>query len=438
MTIAPDARLVRIAAVLVLGSVATVVAPGLSLAWIVAVAFVVAATLWEAWQILVRPPLIAERVLPERGALGIDATVTLRLRSDASTTTRVTVIDECPPDLTPTEPTFHDVVLPPRSVREWTYRIRPTLRGNRPYGPLLTLEAGPLGLLRRRSTHGAGAVLPVFPHGALAATRHTLHIARRIAEVGLRPDRRRGSSLELESLRDYVPGDDPRHLDWAASLRRGRLVTRHHQRERDQTLLVGVDTSRLMAARVGVATKLDLAVDAALALVVAGLVGGDRVGAFAFDRRVHGWTAPRATRRHLAPILGVLGLVQPADTEVGYEAVAREVRRRQSRRAMVVLFTDLVDAGDDLLLEPLRVLGRHHRVVVVAIRDPFFEALDPRTPLGASLDPYERIAVDFLRRGRDAAIGRARRAGVDTLDLAPTNLTAPVLDRYLSLRSAPL
>jgi len=84
------------------------------------------------------------------------------------------------------------------------------------------------------------------------------------------------------------------------------------------------------------------------------------------------------------------------------------------------------------------VLGRHHRVVVVAIRDPFFEALDPRTPLGASLDPYERIAVDFLRRGRDAAIGRARRAGVDTLDLAPTNLTAPVLDRYLSLRSAPL
>lgn len=438
MTVGPDARLVRLAMVLAVASVAVAVVPPLAAAWLVGMALLVVATAWDAWLLARRPPVVARRILPERAAVGTPAAVALRIAGGSAEPIVLTVIDECPADLVEPEPTFPDVRLAGGGEVDLGYEIVPARRGDRPFGSILTFERGPLGLLRRRTVHAAADVLAVFPRGAVVAGRDTLAIARRVAETGRRPDRRRGSGLEFESLRDYVPGDDPRRLDWAASLRRGRLVTRLQQQERSQTLLVGVDASRLMGARVGVRTKLDHAVDAALALAVTALAGGDRVGAFAFDRMVRGWAPPRPHRRNLAPIVDVLGRVEAAPVEASYWDVARTIRIRQPRRALVVVFTDFVEAADDLLLGPLHVLARHHRLLLVAVRDPLFERLGPRAALGTGPDPYELLAIDLLRRGRDAALGRARRAGIQTLDLVPAALTAPVLGRYLELRTAPL
>jgi uncharacterized protein (DUF58 family) len=438
MRIAPDARLVRATAWLAAASVLVAIVPPLLLPWLAGAAALCVATAVDAGTLLRRAPLSAHRIVPERAAVGVPTTVTLRLGAAAGRPTVVTVIDECPTDLARAEPTFADVPLPGDGHGTVRYEVLPTRRGDRRFGAILTFERGPLGLLRRRTAHAAGDVLPVFPRGALIVSREAIAVARRAATIGLRPDRRRGAGLEFESLRDYVPGDDPRRLDWAASLRRGRLVTRLQQQERSQTVLVGVDTSRLMGARVGERTKLDHAVDAALALALAGLAAGDRVGAFAFDRAVRGWAPARAHRRSLAPIVDVLGRTEPTATEASYWDVARTVRIRQPRRALVVVFTDFVEAADDLLLEPLHLLARHHRLLLVAVRDPIFERLDPASPAGLETDPYDRLAIDLLRRGRETALGRARHAGIQTLDLVPAALTAPVLGRYLELRAVPL
>jgi uncharacterized protein (DUF58 family) len=438
MSTGPDARLLRTAAALAAAAVLVPVLPALALPWLAGTATLLAALAWDGWLLTRRPPVVARRLLPERAALGVPATIESRVASGSAQATVLTVIDECPPDLADPEPRFVDAVVGGGHADGLRYEILPTRRGDRRFGSILSFERSPLGLLRRRTVHATPDVLPVFPRGATVLGRHTLAIARRIADLGLRPDRRRGAGLEFESLRDYVPGDDPRRLDWAASLRRGRLVTRLHQQERSQTLLVGVDTSRLMGASTGARTKLDHAVDAALALAIAGLIGGDRVGAFAFDRAVRGWAPARPHRRNLAAIVDVLGRIEPTATEASYWDVARTIRVRQPRRALVVVFTDFVEAADETLLEPLHVLGRHHRVLLVAVRDPLFARLDPATPAGAHVDPYERLAIDLLRRGRDAALGRARQAGVQTLDLVPAALTAPVLSRYLELRASPV
>lgn len=438
MTLAPDRRLLVAASVVTAASVAVVALPGLLLPWLAATLMLLGATLRDAWLLVRLPRISVERLLPERAAMDVPATVRIVLRAGTPAPDVVSVIDECPPDLAATEPTFADVPLASSGEHAIAYGIVPTRRGDRVFGAVLTFERGPLGLLRRRTIHATPGVLPVFPRGAATVDRTALAVARRAATAGERPDRRRGSGLEFESLRDYVPGDDPRHVDCLASLRRGRLVTRVHQRERNQTLLVGVDASRLMGTRVGRRTKLDHAIDAALAVATAGLVQGDRVGAFTFDRTVRAFAPARPHRRNLAAVMDVLGRAQPAPVEASYWDVARTVRTRQPRRALVVLFTDFVEAADDVLLDPLHVVARHHRLLLVTVRDPVFERLLPGTPAGADTDVYERLAIDLLRRARDLTLERARRAGVQTLDLGPGGLTPPVLRRYLEVRATAL
>jgi uncharacterized protein (DUF58 family) len=304
------------------------------------------------------------------------------------------------------------------------------------HGPLVVLERAPLGLLRRRTVQDAGAVLAVYPDATRYLRPEALDPTRVLALLGVRPTRRRGDGLEFESLRDYVPGDDPRRVDWAASARRGRLVSRRYQHERHRTVVIAVDASRLMGARIGDRTKLDFAVDAALALAYAGLVAGDRMAMTVFDRRVRGWVPPQQHRARLGAFIELLRTAEPTLTEASHAALVRELSRRQRQRCLVVVLTDFVEVAAEALLEPLAVLGRRHRVLLVALRDPVFAGLRAPAPADdVPLGPYRRLALDHLLREREAAMATARRRGLQTLDLAPDEVTAAVLNRYLALRA---
>src|SRR5437016_10364651 len=184
------------------------------------------------------------------------------------------------------------------------------------------------------------------------------------------------------SLHDALP-----ILDWAATARRGRLVTRLYQHERNHTVLIALDTSRLMGGRVGARTKLDYAVDGALALAYAALTAGDRVGLVVFDREVRGHLRPRAHRKALGLFVEVLRGTEAHAVEADYRTLAREVGAWQRRRALVVVLTDFVEIDAASLVAPLALLARRHRVLLIALRDRAYEALAPTAPLGADGPP---------------------------------------------------
>lgn len=245
--------------------------------------------------------------------------------------------------------------------------------------------------------------------------------------------------MEFESLRDLVPGDDPRWLDWAASARRGRPVVRLHQREKSQTVIVAVDSGRLMAARSEGRSKLDHAVDAALGLAFAALVTGDRVGLAVFDTELRVALSPRSRRASLGDFIEALRPVMPRLVESETDTLVRHLALRRQQRALVVLLTDFVEAAPARLLSPLTVLARRHQVLLVALRDPVFDLLDPRAPRAVRDEPHgieRRIVLDDLLRERESALAALRRAGLHTLDLRPEAATAAVLNRYLALRAA--
>jgi uncharacterized protein (DUF58 family) len=435
MTVFPDRRLVRAASAWTGATMAVVLWPPLWPVLLAALAVLAALVVWDARLLGAVPPLALARRLPARAFVGREAEITVQLGNAHRDAVEVDLVDDPPPDLTPVEPRFAGVRVGGGERVTLRYTVRPSARGDRLLGPLVALERSPLGFLRRRVV-GAGAPLRVYPDVTRLLRPEALDPRRVFAAIGVRRARERGEGMEFESLRDYVVGDDPRRLDWPATARRGRPVTRLYQFERTRIVLLALDASRLMGGRVEARTKLDHTVDAALALAYAALASGDRVGMVVFDREVRGHLAPRAHRRHLGLFIDFLRPLEPRLVEANYQALARTIATRQRQRALVVVMTDFVEADPASLVEPLVVLARRHRVLVVAVRERLYEVLaatappGPETPLGL----YRRLVLDELLRAREAALAGLRHAGLQTLDLAPEALTGAVLNRYLAIR----
>jgi uncharacterized protein (DUF58 family) len=431
--IGPDLRLVRLAAAWTVASAASIVWPALVPAWLVASVFAALAAAADAVRLARAPAIDVRRTIPERAILGRDATIVVTLRNPGPRDVDVEVVDELPADVAATEPRHANVRITADATIELREPIRPAVRGDLRLGPVIVLERSPLGLWRRRRVVATDEVLRVYPDASRYVRTESLRPNRILALLGARPARERGAGMEFESLRDYVVGDDVRRIDWAASARRGRLVTRLYQHERNRTVLIALDASRLMATVVDGRTKLDHAVEAALVLAYGAVTAGDRVGMLVFDDRVRAALEP-APRRHLGAFVDVLRTVQPRPVEADYVALARRVAA-QRRSALVIVLSDFVEADTATLVEPLVMLARRHRILFAAIRDRLFATLTPAPEEGA-LAPYRRLVLDELLVEREATLARLRRAGVEALDVAPERITAPVLNAYLAMRQA--
>jgi uncharacterized protein (DUF58 family) len=434
MTTFPDGRLVRLVAAWTVAGAAAVVWPALLTVWGLGVAALAAAALADLVALVRTPPIRATRTLPEHALAGRDALVAVTLANPGPRPATADVIDELPVSIATIEPRHADVRIAPGASITLEERIVPAERGDLALGPVILLERSPGGLWRRRHVAATGDVLCVHADASRYLRSGVLRPRRVLATLGVRPARERGTGMEFESLRDYVVGDDVRRVDWAATARRGRPVTRLYQHERNRSLLIALDASRLMASIIDGRTKLDFAVDAALALAYGAIAAGDRVGMIVFDDGVRAALDP-APRRHLGPFVELLRTVRPRLVESSYVSLARRLAAGRQRRALVVVLGDFVDADVAALVEPLAVVARHHRVLFAAIRDRLYGALAPAADDDA-LAPYRRLVLDELLADREATLLRLRRAGLETLDLPPERITAPVLNAYLAMRPA--
>ncbi len=240
------------------------------------------------------------RVLPERMAKGRSVSILYRISRRGAPAT-VSILDELPADL------GGDLMVEPVTIAggesiEVSREIVPRRRGIRALGPVYLLWSSRMGLLRFRIRISQAGTVAILPPSTAVPNRGALSQRSLRDELGLRPRPARGEGSEFESMREYTDGDDPRHVDWHATARRSRLIVRQYQTERRHTVIIAVDTGRLMAARVDDSSKLDHALDCAVALARASNEFGDRVGLLAFDRELRLMVRPKSGRGATAGI----------------------------------------------------------------------------------------------------------------------------------------
>jgi uncharacterized protein (DUF58 family) len=344
------------------------------------------------------------------------------------------VRDEPPAGLAPEEPLFAGEIAP---GGEWsgTYQLKPLRRGEYPFGALNLRIGSPRGLLVRQHRYPIGGTAFVYPN-LRAVRRYVLEVRRgRAIEAGQRRVRWFGRGTELERLREYVPDDDFRRIAWKPTARRGRPIVVEHEVERTQNLMLVLDVGRLMAAPVGGMQKLDYAANASLMLAYVATELGDRVGLLSFADRVESYVPPGRGRRQFQLLLSSLYRVgtRPVEADVG-KAVAY-LAARNPKRSLVVLFTDLSEAGDErALVGQLRVVARHHLLVCLTMDNPDLRALASSVPddLQAA---YERIVAQGVLDDRRVAVERLERIGAAVGDVPADRLTPETVDRYLRIKA---
>ncbi|MCP3098595.1 DUF58 domain-containing protein [Myxococcus sp. K15C18031901] len=353
---------------------------------------------------------------------------------------RLEVRDEPPLDVT-SAGHRQAVTLPARSPgpaappARLTYFITPPARGDAHFGDLHLRLTGPLGLSMRQVRVPSACQVKVYPD-LTALSSEALALARAADAPSARTVRRRVSEgREFESLREYRPGDDYRHIDWKASARHANTLVRTWQPERHQPVLLLLDCGRHMAGQVHGRRKLDHAVDAALRLAKVGLDAGDVVGVMAFASDVTAFLPPRKGHEHLRLITESLYRVEAALEESDYGRAYDFAFARQSRRTLVVLFTDLVDpdASAGLLTRTLALRPRHLPVVASLLDEDVRDAAMD-VPLEAQ-DAYARQAATRLESEYRRTASTLRDAGALVVRAPATGFGAAALNTYLDVKA---
>ncbi len=361
--------------------------------------------------------------------------VEVRLPPGAPEGTTVEVHEDLPPEIRPaTRP--GPAAVPAGGTALFRTEVVPLRRGTFALGAVHVRVAGGLGLVLRQHAFPDPASVRVLPNLAGVSQYRLLALRGRLREAGLRHLRQRGAGTSFESLRDHLPGEDHRRVDWKATARRGRLIARRYEVERSQSLVLMVDAGRLMTAEVaGGFPRLEYALNAALVLAHVAVSRDDRVGAMVFADRVQGFVPPTRGHGALQRVTGILAGAEGLLVEPDVEGAFRHLAARGRKRSLLVVFTEVVDPETSaaLLAHVARAAGRH-LPLVVTLRDRDLEreaALHAAGPAEA----YRRAAAEELLHAREQALALLRRRGVSVLDTDPSGMTAAVIDRYLDLKA---
>lgn len=357
--------------------------------------------------------------------------VSVRLESAAAHPLRLELAD-APPASFDARGHRTALSLPPGGAATIGYEVRPRARGDATFGDLHVRAAGPLGLAARQWKVPLGRTVRVYPDLRALAS---LPGATRV-DPGSRRARGHHEGREFAALRGYVPGDDVRAIDWKATARRGAPVVRDWQPERNQTLWILLDCGRHLSARLADGrTKLDHAVDAALALARAAAARGDRAGAVLFGAEVRRVVPPTGGRAQLGPLADALHAADARVEESDYGAAFDVLDARQRRRALVVVFTDLADADTSaLLLARAAQLRRRHLVLVAAVADSEIADAAGARPRDED-EAWMRAAAEIIVDERDQAARRLQGTGVQVESVTARALAAAVVGRYAQAKA---
>ena len=399
-------------------------------AWWSAGAGLVLLALVDALWLRGRPTPEVERQLPEALPVGHRREVVLRLTDARSQ--QVEVFDLHPSGW-PVEGLPRRIRIAKGQATLLRYRLTAAARGLAEFpGTQLRLRS-PLRLWTQSRIAGTPQRVRVYPDFAPLARLALLSAEQASRLVGAHLRRRRGEGTDFQQMREYRVGDSLRRIDWKATARARKLVSREYQEERNQQLLLVVDTGRRMLASEGGLSHFDHALNAALVVAWLGLRQGDAVGLMAAGGPSR-WVPPKRGMGALDALLRASYDLQPEAVATDYLALAAELARRQPRRALVMLATNVRDEDSEELLAAVRLLQRRHLVCVASLREQVLDAtLDAAAITDLDTAVTVGAAAHYLQQ-RAAAHDALRQHGVMTLDVAPADLPAALVERYLAVK----
>ncbi len=401
----------------------------LGIAWLlfVTVLIVADAMLGGLWS-----EMTVEQQLPASLAIGTSADARFHAAFDTRLPPRRAELALDTNGLLRAEPARRSVLIT-AAGGEARFRLTPLRRGAGRLHRVWVRWQGPLGLVWKQAVKALDAGVPITPN-VRAVKEEALRLFQRNALFGFNAQRDIGDGAEFHALRDFRAGMDRRTIDWKQTARHSGLLAKEFHTERNQQIILALDTGRLMCEPLAGQPRIDRALHAALLLAFAALKLGDRVGLYAFDARPRLSSGAVSGARGF-PLLQSLGArIDYSAEETNYTLGLTQLSGELQRRSLIAVFTEFSDSTSaELMIENIERLLRRHMVLFVVFRDEELESMADKEPIQTS-DVSRAVIADTLLRERESVISRLRRMGVEVVDAPAERAGVSLLNAYLDLK----
>ncbi len=387
--------------------------------------------------VIKRKPVNAQRWVNERLSIGDDNKVTLTLQNLLPYRNNLMIVDEIPVEFQ--ERNWKRFLKVQAGETELLhYILRPVKRGEYHFGAINIFLTGPLQLVKRRVVEPAACTVKVYPSYIQMRRYQLLAVSNRLQEVGVKRMRRLGHSMEFEQIKDYVPGDDYRTINWKATARKSGLMVNNFTDERSQQVYCIVSKSRVMKMPFDGMTLLDHSVNAALVLSNVALVKQDRAGLISFAETVDSFVPADKKSTQLNKIMEALYRQQTRFLEADYDRLYSVIRTRITQRSLLVLFTNF-ESVEALQRElpALKRMARHHLLLVVFFENTELKSLIEQKAKKVEDIYIKTIAEKFAYEKKQMVI-ELHNNGIPSILTTPEKLTINTINKYLELKTRTL
>lgn len=378
--------------------------------------------------------VLAQRILPEKLSNGDENPVKVDIKNNYIFKITVRIIDEIPFQFQKRDFLIIKKIEPGKN-NYFQYVLEPKERGEYHFGSLNIYASSPLGLVSRRYRFQKDAKLASYPSFIHLRKYELMALQSEFLLGGIKKVRKLGHTMEFEQIKDYVPGDDIRTINWKATSKANRLMVNQFQDEKSQRIFMLIDTGRTMKMPFNGLSLLDYSINATMALSHIILKKGDRAGMMTFSKKTENKIAAENKSGQLRKISEALYNIKTDFFESDFSRLYQDIKYSVNQRSLIILFTNFETLdGLNRQLKYLRGIAKNHLLVVVFFKNSELQALIHKNPESIQ-EIYDEIIAEKFEFEKKLIIQELRKYGIYTVYTLPENLNIDVINKYLEIKA---
>jgi len=337
------------------------------------------------------------------------------------------------PDSFKTDKEIIDLMIAPGTTK-LSYNVKPVKRGDYEFLDLHIRVRGALGLCVRSKTLPVTDRIKVYPNLKDMRNHNLTIVHKKRLLSGFQKIRQLGVGTEFESIREYDPGDDYRHINWSVTAREGNVFVNRYEPEKNQYVYLMIDSSRVMNEEIGGIKRLDYAVNAAFIVAETAMANGDNIGLLAFDSEIRRIVRPAKGTTHFRRLAENLYNIDISETSADYEKAFSTLQKMQNRSSLVLFFTDPYNFEHvNEIIKSWKRYAQRHRVIVLSIKNQSMALIAGKRSNDAE-SVFLKSAALKLADDRSRTFSILEQSGIPALEANPDSFTIDVINRYINLK----
>jgi uncharacterized protein (DUF58 family) len=381
-----------------------------------------------------REGFFARRDTLDKLSNGDDNPVQVQLHNRYLFRANITVIDELPFQFQSRNIQFKLKVESGQS-KILQYDVHPVKRGEYHFGAVNVFVKSPISFLQRRYRFSQDEMVPVYPSFMQMRKYELLAISNRLTEFGIKKIRRIGNNSEFDQIKEYIPGDDFRTINWKATARKNKLMTNQYQDERSQQVYSLIDMGRVMRMPFEGLSLLDYAINSSLVISNIAMLKSDKAGIVTFSNKVQAVLPAERKAGHLNKILHLLYNQKTGYLESDHEDLYVNVKTRINQRSLLLLYTNFETvSGLQRQIKFLRRIAKDHLLVVIFFENTELNAFIDK-PAATTEEVYNKTIAEKFSYEKRQIVKELEKYGIQSILTAPKNLSVNTINKYLELKA---